>query len=85
MKYAVEIVAMDAGGRMYIPSNANVLPQKSEILQCWYDSWDGFMKYDFEMGPDAKIYIPSLINIGPVVQNLSGTRTHARTHTGTSR
>jgi hypothetical protein len=30
------------------------------------------MKYDFELGSSAMIYIPSFINIGSVIQKLEG-------------
>jgi hypothetical protein len=36
------------------------------------DLWEGFIKYAFEMGSVAMIYIPSFINIGSAIQNLIG-------------
>jgi hypothetical protein len=36
------------------------------------DWWEGFMKYAFELGSGAVIYIPSFIKIGSGIRKLMG-------------
>jgi hypothetical protein len=71
MKYAVEgalcgmiyaqiFTAIGSGN----PVILRLLPQQFGRLQCYYYSWEEFMKYDVQMISGGMIYIPSFINIG---------------------
>jgi hypothetical protein len=44
------------------------------------DGWEGFMKYDVEMGSGVMIYIPSFIKTVSGIQKLMGGVIHRHTH-----
>jgi hypothetical protein len=49
-----------------------LLPQQLQRLQCWYYSWEGFMKYAVEMTSGGTIHISSSMKICSGVQKSLG-------------
>jgi hypothetical protein len=52
----------------FLPSRS--IPTTGGYTYKHTDRWEGFMKYDVEMGSGAMIYVPSFIKIGHSIQNL---------------
>jgi hypothetical protein len=73
---------MASGGMMYIPSLMAIgsdvqvilrlLPQLFESLQCWYNWWEGFVKYAVEMASGGMVFVRNFIKIGAGIQKLLG-------------